>query len=379
MSYTIPLFDLNFDSREEEALIATLRSRWISTGPRTESFEQAFAAALQVKHAIALANCTTALHLALKTLNIGPEDEVITSALTFVATVNAIRYVGATPVFADIIGPEEITIDPAQIARCIGPRTRAIMVMHYAGFPCRMDEIRALAAAHGLSIIEDACHGPLSEYHGKKLGTLGDMGCFSFFSNKNISTGEGGMIVTESDDYARRLRLLRSHGMTTLSYERAKGYSTAYDVIDLGYNYRMDDMHAAIGQVQLGKLPADLQRRAHLRQLYIAQLGEIEEIIIPFRDHHEFCSNYLFAAVLKQGSFEKREALRQAMAEKGIQTSMHYPAVHRFSIYAPFRCALPQTEFVADHEITLPMYGSLRDEQVFYICDALKTSIHKLG
>jgi dTDP-4-amino-4,6-dideoxygalactose transaminase len=377
MSYSIPLFDLNFDEREEQAVIETMRGKWISTGPRSDSFERAFAQALGVKHAVALANCTSALHLALQILNIGPGDEVIVPSLTFVATVNAIRYVGATPVFADIVGPEELTIDPAAIEAFAGPRTRAVIVMHYGGFPCRMDEIASLAHAAGLYVIEDACHGPLSEYHGKKLGTLGDVGCFSFYSNKNISTGEGGMIVTAADDYAAQLRLLRSHGMTSLSHARATGQSTAYDVVDLGYNYRLDDMRAAIGEVQLEKLPGDLQKRARLREIYLSRLAEIDELYIPFRNHCDLASNYIFPVVVKEGLPERREAIRRDLAEQGIQTSVHYPAVHRFSIYQRFRRSLPWTEYVADHEITLPMYGRLQEEQVVFICQMLKQSLMK--
>ncbi len=377
MSYEIPLFDLNFDEREEQAVLETLRSRWISMGPRTTAFENAFAAALGVRHAIALANCTTALHLALQTLKIGPGDEVITPSLTFVATVNAIRYVGAVPVFADIIGPEDLTIDADEVETLITSRTRAIMVMHYGGFPCHMDKIRVLAHKQGLHVIEDACHGPLSEYRGAKLGTLGDLGCFSFFSNKNISTGEGGMIVTNDDAYDARLRLLRSHGMTSLSYERARGHSTAYDVIELGYNYRMDDLHAAIGQAQLEKLPADLQQRARLRGCYLENLAAVDEIAVPFKDHQGFVSNYIFPVVLKQGTVERRDAIRTALAESGIQTSVHYPAVHRFTIYRPFRRELPRTEFAADHEITLPLYSSLREDQVVKICGALADALQR--
>ena len=197
-------------------------------------------------------------------------------SLTFVATANAVRYVRATPVFCDIRGPNDLTIDPEQIDSLITDRTRAIVVMHYGGFPCDMDRILELARKHRLRVVEDACHGPLSEYRGRKLGTIGDIGCFSFFDNKNISTGEGGMLVTDDATFAEQARLLRSHGMTSLSYERASGHSTRYDVVESGYNYRMDDIHAALGIVQLGKLRTDIQRRANVRNNYLEALETLE-------------------------------------------------------------------------------------------------------
>ena len=198
MEYKIPLFDLNFDEAEENAVLETLRSKWISTGPKTAEFENTFAAMLGAGHSIALSNCTVSLHLALKLVGLKAGDEVICPSLTFVATVNAIRYLDAIPVFADIKSNNDLTIDPDDIERKITPRTKAIIIMHYGGFACDMDRILQIAEKHSIKVVEDACHGPLSEYNGKKLGTFGDVGCFSFFSNKNISTGEGGMLVTNN-------------------------------------------------------------------------------------------------------------------------------------------------------------------------------------
>lgn len=372
MSYKIPLFDLNFDEKEEQAVLETIQSKWISTGPKTVAFEERFASMLNAKHAVALSNCTVSLHLALKLAGVQSGDEVICPSLTFVATVNSIRYVDAVPVFADVSSYEDPTIDPEDIRRKITSKTKAIMVMHYGGFACDMDKIMQIARENNLKVIEDACHGPLSEYKGKKLGTIGDVGCFSFFSNKNISTGEGGMLITNNDEYASRTKLLRSHGMTTMSYERAKGHSTAYDVVELGYNYRMDDIHSSIGLVQLDKIETDLIKRTEVRKLYVKLLSEIPGIIIPFRDYSEFSSNYILPIVLKDGNAEKRDQIRAALAEAGIQTSMHYPAVHRFSIYKEFYSELPVTDYLVNNLITLPMYSKLTGEQVHYICNTLK-------
>lgn len=375
MDYRIPLFDLNYDEREEAAVREVIRSRWISTGPRTAEFESRFAAALGARHAVALANCTVALHLALRLVGVGEGDEVICPSLTFVATVNAIRYVGAVPVFCDVVGVDDLTLDPARLERLVTSRTRAVVVMHYAGFPCDMLRILDFAHRHGLRVVEDACHGPTSELEGRKLGTWGDVGCFSFFSNKNLSTGEGGMLVTADDQIAARARLLRSHGMTSLSYERAKGHATAYDVLELGYNYRMDDLHSALGIVQLEKLPGDLRRREEIRQLYLRELASVEQVIVPFRARSGFVSNYIFPVVLRSSTCQRRDAVREELARHGIQTSVHYPAVHRFSIYRDLPAELPNTEYVTDNEITLPMFASLRDDQVREVVGVLSEAV----
>jgi len=375
MDYKILLFDLNFDQAEEDAVVETVRSKWISTGPKNAELERKFAEMTGAKHAVALTNCTVALHMALLLNDIKSGDEVICPSLTFVATANAIRYVNAIPVFADIRGLDDLTIDPDDIERKITSRTKALMLMHYGGFACDMNRIMAIAQKYNLRVIEDACHGPTAEYEGKKLGTFGQCGCFSFFSNKNISTGEGGMIITDDDAMYEKAKLLRSHGMTSLSYDRAKGHSTKYDVIELGYNYRMDDIRASIGIVQLDKLKKDLEIRAELRALYEKKLEGVDEIIIPFKGYKYYSSNYIFPVVLRDSTVEKRNRVREFLATAGIQTSVHYPAVHRFSIYREFAKPLPITEYVTDNLITLPMFSRLTHEQVEYICDSLKEAV----
>ncbi len=369
MEYNIPLFNLNFDEEEEKAVMEVLKSKWISSGPKCNALEEKFAAMLGVKYAIAVSSCTAALHLAMLAMGLGEGDEVIVPSLTFVATVNAVRYTGATPVFCDIEGKEQITIAPEQIEALITPKTKAIVVMHYAGYACNMNKIMEIADRHNLKVIEDACHGPMSEYHGKKLGTIGNVGCFSFFSNKNISTGEGGMVVTNDEQAYEAMKLMRSHGMTTMSYERSKGHSTSYDVVKLGYNYRLDDIRAAIGIAQLDKLEPDIEKRNRIRASYIRHL-EDDRIVIPFKTDKEKSASYIFPVVLSNGNSEQRDALREFLAKNGVQTSVHYPPVHKFKIYEAYATkALPNTEYVADCEFTLPMYGALTEEQIVYICE----------
>lgn len=374
MAYKIPLFDLNFDEAEAQAAYDVIKSGWISTGPMCLAFEKKFAEMLETDNAVSLANCTVALHLALVILGIKEGDEVIVPSLTFVATANAVRYANATPVFADICSLEEPTISPADIKAKISPNTKAIVVMHYAGFPCKMDEIMQIAREHNLKVVEDACHGPLSEYKGKKLGTIGDIGCFSFFSNKNISTGEGGMLVTSNAEYAERARLLRSHGMTTMSYQRASGHATEYDVVTLGYNYRMDDIHAAVGLAQLKKLPSDLEQREKVRAWYLEALKDNDRIIVPFSEHIGFVSNYIFPIVLNHADKDLRDTTRNKIHAQGIQTSVHYPAVHRFSSYNSYYLDLPITDQFYNTTLTLPMYARLNKSDIQDIITNLSES-----
>ena len=369
--YKIPLFNLNFDKSEKRAVNKTLDSKWISTGPKCEEFEKLFSKKLNVPFSLTTSSCTASLHMALLALDIKEGDEVLVPSLTFSATSNVIKYTGAKPIFCDIVSNSNLTIDPNEIKRKITKKTKLIIVMHYAGFPCEMDNILSIAKKHKLFILEDAAHAPLSEYNGQKLGTIGDIGTFSFFSNKNIAMGEGGMVVTKNEKLYEKLKLLRSHGMTTLSYQRFKGQATKYDIQSLGYNYRMDDIRASIGIVQLKKLEKDLIKRKKIRGLYIDKLKNQKTIIIPFENNLSFVSNYIFPIILKDGIDLDREIVRDKLHLKGIQTSIHYPSVHRFSIYENNYVELPKTDYVSNREITLPMYSSLKSKEVDYISNSL--------
>lgn len=378
MSYKIPLFNLNFDEKEAQAAYDTIKSGWISTGPKNAELEKMFSDMLSVKYAVRMSNCTDALHVCCMVCGFGPGDEVICPSLTFAASCNCIRYVGAEPVFADIVGPDHINIDPKDIEAKITPKTKGIIVVHLAGYPAKMDEIMAIARKHNLKVIEDACHGPLSEYKGKKLGSIGDCSAFSFFSNKNISTGEGGMFVTNNEEMAQKARLIRSHGMSTMSYQRASGHATDYDITCLGYNFRMDDIRASIAIEQLKKLKGDLDKRIEVRKRYVERLSKVSRVIIPFVDNKEFVSNYIFPVVIANSTKEKRNALREFIHEAGVQTSVHYPAAHLFSTYKSLNAYLPNTEYVTDNEVTLPMYAALTFEQVDYICEVVEKGIKEI-
>ena len=372
--YSVPLFELNFGEEEAEAVSAAVRSGWISMGPRVAEFEERFSAELSVKHAVAVSSCTAALHLAIAML-VKEGDEVILPSMTFVATANAVRYAGARPVFADVVSHHDLSIDPVDVANKITARTKVILPVHYGGFACDMALLRDIATKNNLHIVEDAAHAPRSWHKDERCGTIGDIGCFSFFSNKNITSAEGGMLVTNNDAFAARARLMRSHGMTTVSYDRASGHATSYDVVEMGYNYRLDDIRAALGLTQLSKLASDVETRRDLRQHYEDSLLRIDEIVVPYYESPHLSSNYILPVILSAGGAGRRDAVRKSMADRGIQTSIHYPAVHRFSTYRDDATSLPTTEYVADNEITLPLFTSMTVEQIDEVTKALSQAL----
>lgn len=382
MPWKIPLFDLDIGDQEIEAVRRVIDSRWISMGEATQELEHRFACAHNAKYGVAVSSATAALHIALRTLDIGPGDEVVCPSLTFVATANAILYVGATPVFADITSPNSPTISPEDIERRITKKTRAIVVMHFAGFPCDMDDINEVARRHGCVVVEDAAHAPLSEYRGRKVGTLGKVGCFSFFSNKNMTTAEGGMLLTDDQKIAEHARILRSHGMTSLSYDRFKGHASSYDVVDLGYNYRLDDLRAAIGLVQLERLPALNASRRELWEAYRRRLANVKGVTVPFAGAGEepnsvLSQPYIFPVILDCS--QDRERIRQRLGVCGIQTSVHYPPVHLFTLYqdrlGESSVDLPVTEWVASNIVSLPFYPSMTLATVDSVVEALGAAL----
>jgi len=377
MEWRIPLSDIDFDEDEALAVQNVIKSRWLTMGRITQEFESAFADYIQTKHAIAVTNATAALHLACLALGIGPGDEVIVPSLTFVATANAVRYVGAKPVFADIISHDDLNISPTAINSLITPRTRAIIVVHYAGYPCDMPAILSIAKQNGLFVIEDAAHAVGSKLNDRMLGAWGDVGCFSFFSNKNMTTGEGGMLTTDNDDLAQKLGRLRSHGMTSLTWDRHKGHAWSYDVVDLGYNYRIDEIRAAIGLAQLAKVERNNERRRKLSQVYRDALQElVPQVGIPFQNHPGKTSAHLMSIVLPKEV--KREEFMGRMKEQGIQTSIHYPPVHTFTSYKDKNDTslnLLVTEDVANREVTLPLYPTLTENDILTVVNAVSQAL----
>jgi dTDP-4-amino-4,6-dideoxygalactose transaminase len=378
--WRIPLSDLDYGSEEAEAVQRVIASKWLSMGPEVQAFEQEFARMQEAKYTFAVSSATAALHLSLLALGIGPGDEVIQPALNFVAAANMTVAVGATPVFADVCSLNEPTIDPSQVERLISPRTRAVVVMHYGGSLSRMRILTELCAAHRIAIVEDACHAVGVGYHddrnnwpnGVMAGTIGDISAFSFFSNKNIASGEGGMVVTNRMDLADRVRLLRSHGMTTLTWDRHKGHAGSYDVVSPGYNYRLDELHAALGRAQLKKLARNNQKRRDLLAVYCRAVQPLTGWTMIFADAIDYSSGHLMVIVAPDAEIKQKaiDALRQS----GVQSSMHYPCIADFSGFKEHSDAnLELTRKFTSRAITLPLYPSLDRDLITDLVEVLLT------
>lgn len=374
MKWKITLSDLNFDQREQKAVERVIKSRWLTMGETVERLERDFSDFIGIKHAIAVSSGTAALHLAMRALEIKAGDEVIVPSLSFVASSNAILYVGAKPVFVDIAGWDDFNLSCNDLERKITSKTRAIVVVHYGGYMANMRQIKKVAKEHELFIIEDAAHAIGAKLNSNMAGTWGDIGCFSFFSNKNLATGEGGMIVTRNLRLAEKMRLLRSHGMTSMTLSRHQGHAYSYDVVDLGYNYRMTEMAAALGILQLKKLTNANKKRRVLTDLYLAHLKNSDGFSLPFENYPRPSSYHLFPILLNR--IVNREKFMELLKNEGIQSSIHYPPIHSFSYYrrilGPKETKLPSTEYVGAHEVTLPLHPLLTKEDVVFVCDQIK-------
>lgn len=378
MEWRVPLADVNLGPEELEAVSTVIRSGWLTMGAVTQAFEEEYAQSTGSTYALAITNATAALHLACLALGIGPGDEVILPSLTFVASANAIGYTGAAPVFADIESLDWLCLSPRAVDAAITEKTKAIMVVHYAGYACDMPAILEIARRHQLGVIEDAAHAVGASLNGKALGAWGDAGCFSFFGNKNLTTAEGGMLVTDDPELAEKVRVLRSHGMTTLTWDRFKGHASTYDVVAQGYNYRMDELRSALGREQLKRIPSGNARRAELVRLYRELLArEAPSIRIPFQEERGQSSYHILPALLPAGA--DKHAFMERMKAQGIQTSWHYPPVHRFSIYKDAYASrpnpLPVSDEVAEREVTLPLYPTMSEEQVGWVVQAAKAAL----
>ncbi len=373
----IPLFDLRLEQEDLDAVADVLRSGWLTMGPRTQAFEEAFASHLGCAHAVAVNSCTAALHLAYLAAGVGPGDEVIVPAMTFAATASAVLYCGGTPVFADILGDHDFSIDPDAVRAAITPRTKAVAAVHFAGYAAPVDTLRALCDEHGLALVEDVAHAPSAVLGGKKLGTWGDAGCFSLFSNKILSVGEGGLLCTDDDRVADVARSLRSHAMTSGTWDRHTGRTTTYDVVGLGFNYRIDEPRSALGLSRLGRLEADIEIRRGLTRRYRSMLADVPGLAFPFGDETVEDSSSSVRPITVDEP-ERRDPLRIALREKhGVQTSVFYPAVHEFTAYRERvpGVSLPKTERVARTEVTIPLFPHLTHEQQDRVVEALRIEL----
>jgi dTDP-4-amino-4,6-dideoxygalactose transaminase len=371
--WTVPLADVVVPEEDIAAVADVYRGGWLSMGPVTAELEADFAAYTGARHALAVANGTAALHLIALAAGLGPGDEVIVPSMTFVASVNAIAYTGATPVFAEIASLAEPWLDAEAAAAAITPRTKAIMTMTYGGHPGQTEALAELARERGLTLLEDAAHAAGTRAGGRHAGTFGAAGAFSFFSNKNLAVGEGGMVVTDDDGLAERMRLLRSHGMTSLSWDRHRGHAASYDVVALGFNYRIDEPRAALARRRLARLDEENARRERLVARYRAALAEVDGLVAALPPAAGAQSaHHLFTVVLDPGA--DRAGFREELAARGIQTSVHYPAAHRFSIYADGAPELPLTDAYAERAVTLPLFATMTDAQQDEVLDAVASA-----
>jgi dTDP-4-amino-4,6-dideoxygalactose transaminase len=373
--WKVPLADVEIGEPEIEAVVDVYRSGWLSMGPRTEELEARFAEYVGTEHALAVTNCTAALHLICLAAGLGPGDEVIVPSLTFIATASAIRYTGATPVFADIAALDRPWLSADSARDSIGPHTKAIMNMTYGGHPAESAELAELATERGLILLEDAAHGLGGSLGERHLGTLGLAGAYSFFSNKNLPVGEGGMVVTDDDQVAARIKLLRSHGMTSLTWDRHRGHASGYDVVELGFNYRIDEARAALATARLARLDADNALRAGAVEAYWSGLAEVDGLsatMPPVAGGRS--ANHLFTVVADESL--DRDAIRETLAEQRIQTSLHYPPIHRFTAY-DVDVDLPLTEAYAERAITLPLFPTITEEQLGLVLTSLAGAVER--
>jgi dTDP-4-amino-4,6-dideoxygalactose transaminase len=374
----LPLFDLRLQPQDLQAVAETLRSGWLTLGPRTAEFEEAFAAHLGARHAIAVSSCTAALHLAYLAAGVGPGDEVIVPSFTFAATAAAAIYCGATPVFAEISSRKHPSLDPEDVERRITPRTKAVCVVHFAGYAAQADRLRELCDTHGIALIEDVAHAPSATLAGRKLGTWGLAGAFSFFSNKVLSVGEGGLLATDSDEVAEFVRSRRSHAMTSGTWDRHTGRTDSYDVTGLGFNYRLDEPRAALLLSRLQRLESEITRRRELTVRYRELLAQVDGIIVPFDDAEVPSSScYVIPIMLEEDGLQAQVSER--LRERGIQTSIFYPAIHRFTAYRERfpGVSLPITELASRTELTLPFYPHMTHDDQDRVATALAEAVSR--
>jgi perosamine synthetase len=372
----IPYGKQSLDDDDINAVIQVLKSDWLTTGPKVDEFEAAIASHAGTQGAVAVSSGTAALHAAMYALGIGPGDEVIVPPLTFIATANAVVYQGGTPVFADV-DPGALLIDPAAVEARITERTKAIVAVDYAGQPCDYEALHAIAKRYALALVADACHALGAQYRGRPVGSLADMTVFSFHPVKHITTGEGGMVVTDNPHYLERLRRFRNHGISRDHLERTRQGTWQYEMIDLGYNYRLTDFQCALGLNQLGKLPAWLDTRRSIARCYDAALAGIPDLA-PLAVRPEVAHAY-HLYVVRLGQHLDRGAVFQAMHAQGILVNVHYIPVHLQPYYRDrfgTRAGMcPTAEAAYEHILSLPMYPALRDEDVEWVIDTVRNIV----
>ncbi len=373
-AWDVPLTDVALTEADIDAFLDCLRDGWVTMGPRTQQFETEFAARFGARHAVAVSSGTAALHLALQAAGLKTGDEVLVPAMTFVAGPNAVRYCGATPVLIESRGANDLNIDPDDAARHVGPRTRAVLATHWMGYACDLHALEQLCDRHGLLMIEDCAQSiTATGADGRVTGAVGKAGCFSFFSKKQLSVGEGGMVITDDPQLAAKVRSLRSHAMTTVTWDRDRGYAESYDVVDFGFNFRIDEGRAALGLSRLPRLQDDVARRRELVGLYRDRLSGLSGVTVPWSEEDvKRSSHFGFPIVLETPAL--REHVRSELAAHRIQTTW-YPAISNLSAYRehPPR---PRTEDLAARHLLLPLSSTFSGSEVEHVARRLTEIVH---
>lgn len=373
----IPVAKPYLDKDDAQNAYDTILTGWVTQGPRVQEFEEKFAHYVGSKYAVALSNCTTALHLAMIVAGVGPEDEVICPSMSYVATANSIRYVGAKVVFAEV-NPETYNLDAEDVRKRITSKTKAILVVHQIGMPADIDAFKALCTEKNLILIEDAACAAGSSYKGKKIGSHSDLVCFSFHPRKVITTGDGGMITTSNEAYRDRIKLLRQHAMSVNDRVRHESNKIIFeDHIELGYNYRMTDIQAAVGIKQLEKLDFIVAERRKIAHQYNEAFKEIKTVRLPV-EAPGYISNYQsYSVYLKPECRISRNGLMQAMLDKGISTRRGIVTSHRETAYKEYSqgLSLPVSEDASDRSIILPLYYPMEQKDVEYVISVFKSLV----
>lgn len=365
---------------EEEARAAhdVVLTHWVTQGPQVKKFEENFADYVGSKHAIAVSNCTTGLHVAMKLLHIGEGDEVICPSMSYIATANCITYTGARAVFAEV--GDDYNLDIEDVKKKITPQTKAILIVHQIGMPADIDAFRALCDEKGLALVEDAACAAGSEYKGKKIGSHSDLVVFSFHPRKVITTGDGGMITTSRDDFDERARLLRQHGMSVNDRVRHESKKVIMeDHVEVGYNYRMTDIQAAVGIHQLDRLEWLVSERERIAQKYLEAFKDIEAFRLPAVPEGNRTNWQSFSVFIHPESGVERNELMQKLLDRGVSTRRGVMNSHRATAYADRNEQLPASELLEDQSIILPLYVPMKDEEVDYVINAIKEEIRNLS
>jgi dTDP-4-amino-4,6-dideoxygalactose transaminase len=378
--WQVPLTDIAMPEQDVEAVLDCLRSGWLTMGPRTKAFEEALADHIDVAHTATVSSGTAALHLACLAAGIGRGDEVIVPAFTFVASASAPRYVGAEPVLCDVLGPHDFNIDPEDVARRITPRTRAVIAVHFCGYPAEIATLRDLCDDHELILIEDCAQaiGARIDAADTQVGTVGELGCFSFFSKKQLCVGEGGMVATADEELDARVRLFRSHAMTSSTWDRHRGHDPSYDVVDIGFNFRMDEPRAALGLSRLARLDEDIATRRAIVRAYRERLADLDGIQLIFDDLAvERASHFAFPVLLDDRP--TRDRFRDELKVNGIQTTW-YPALQSFSEYSRYAQSggLAMAAEMAGRHCALPLSATMDEAAVDIVVAAVRAALRRM-